>query len=211
MADEGEQGKMMQESNRARHAFEDYYALGPGRSLPILSAKYRKQSKVRPPTRQLSQLKKWSTVFLWQERIAQRDAEITAKALVGLEDRKRQALESGFALMFERVGTLKELAGLLWGEINVEDKRWLPDVKQIGMGENAERVDIVRFNAPLIEQFRKALDDIAAEVGERVKGLELSGKDGGPIQVQDMESIRRKRWEKAAPEISDALQAGNDG
>ncbi len=45
-------------------------------------------------------------------------------------------------------------------------KIWLPDVKSIGTGPTAERVDLVQFNAPLIRELRACLDDIAAELGD---------------------------------------------
>lgn len=71
-------------------------------------------------------------------------------------------------------------------------KVWLPDVKQIGGGEHAERVDIVRFNAALIEQYRGTLDDIAKEKGERKQKMEVTGKDGGAIthKITTIEVVR---------------------
>lgn len=158
------------ESNKARQAFEDYYALGPGRSLTVLVARYQKRTKPIPPTKHLGQLKKWSTAFKWQARVAERDAEIAQAALAGM---KRAATETGFAIYQNRIEALNSLAEMLLGELNENDKRWLPDVKQIGQGEFAERVDIVRFNASLIEQFRKTLEDIAAEMGERTRNIRV--------------------------------------
>ncbi len=42
-------------------------------------------------------------------------------------------------------------------------------MKAIGTGEFAERVDLVRFNAPIFAEIRAHFDDIAKEKGERVK------------------------------------------
>jgi hypothetical protein len=71
-------------------------------------------------------------------------------------------------------------------------KVWLPDVKQIGGGEHAERVDIVRFNAALIEQYRGTLDDLAKETGGRKQKMEVTGKDGGPVmhKITTIEVVR---------------------
>lgn len=66
---------------------------------------------------------------------------------------------------------------------------WLKDVKQIGSGESAERVDIVRFNAAMFEQLRGTLDDIAKEVGGRVQRQEVSGKNGGVIETKSSVTI----------------------
>lgn len=172
----------MRETIRAKQSFEDYFNLGPGRSLKALAGQYRNQAetKLRPPTLRLATLKEWSTKHGWQERVARRNAEISEAQFDAIKSR---ALEAGYAFWPKRVSDLVALAELLFEEINTESKRWVRDVKQIGSGEDAERVDLVRFNAPLIDQFRKMLDDIAAEMGERVKGLALSGPDGGPIAI----------------------------
>lgn len=82
-------------------------------------------------------------------------------------------MQSGLALAHERVQKLKELGAFLEaqmyerGEDGVYYNVWLPDVKQIGSGENAERVDIERFNSAIIEQYRDTLDDLAKETGGR--------------------------------------------
>jgi hypothetical protein len=91
-------------------------------------------------------------------------------------------MDSGLALIHERVQTLKELEGLLLnqlyekGEDEVLHNLWLPDVKQIGSGENAERVDIERYNSPLITDIRGVLDDLAKETGGRVQKADLTSK-----------------------------------
>lgn len=164
----------MKETNKSTAAFEDYYALGPGRSLAILCQRYRIETEHKPPTRQLSTLKKWSTLFSWQQRVADRDLDIAQKTKAEFEERQAKALTTGFALRFQRIEALNDLALQLQAETKETDRVWLPDVKQIGQGERAERVDIVRFNAGLISQFRETLDDIALEMGERVKGIDVN-------------------------------------
>lgn len=161
----------MRETNKARQAFEDYYALGPGRSLRKLVQRYNKDGTENPPTKHLNTLAKWSKAHNWQERVKGRDEEI---ARAHLEHLKETATETGYALFYKRIGDLNEIAELLRQEIFTEEKRWLPDVKQIGSGEEAERVDILRFNAALIREFRGILEDIAAEMGERVKGIDMT-------------------------------------
>jgi len=170
----------MRESNKATQAFEDYFSLGPGRSLDKLLEQYRVQSgnKASTPTLRKATLAKWSSSFGWQQRVAERDAEIAQAAF---EKVKEQATETGYAVWQKRIADLNSLAALLFEEISDVDKRWLPDVKQIGSGESFERVDIVRFNSALIEQFRQALGDIASEMGERVKGIKIEGKEGAPV------------------------------
>ncbi len=110
-----------------------------------------------------------------------------------LREAEQQAIErilmSGYALMHERVKALNELAELLHGEVFDEEKRWLPDVKSVGTGPTAERVDLIRFNSDLISEYRATFTDLAAELGHRIKkqSLEHTGKDGKPIQTQQVE------------------------
>lgn len=135
----------------------------------------------------------------WAQRAQAWDDHLAAKLFQALEERKTEILNSGYALYFERIADLKELAELLRDELYTEDKRWLPDVRQIGSGEDAERVDIVRFNHALIEQYRRTLDDIAAEMGERIRGLELRGSVGvASVTADELAQARNEAeaWEK---------------
>lgn len=79
--------------------------------------------------------------------------------------RLNQELGNSALALSPTTGELEETAP--GGEVFEEDKRWLPDVKSIGAGEFAERVDIVRFNEGIINQLRGTLADLAAEVGDR--------------------------------------------
>jgi len=106
--------RMPEETLRALQAFHDYEAMGPGRSLPLLSKGYRNElpedhalwpffQKYRStadkpgekaPTRNPGTVEGWSSRFCWQARIArlmeirkeQREAERLARQMV-LEDR----------------------------------------------------------------------------------------------------------------------------
>lgn len=119
-----------------------------------------------------AQSKRWN----WSERAQQFDEAERTKRYAAYQARADEILTSGLALQFARIEELKQLAELLRDEVRDENKRWLPDAKQIGAGEFAERVDIVRFNAPLVQQLRETIADIAIEKGERTHGVKLSGK-----------------------------------
>lgn len=56
----------LRETPKSADAFEQYYALGPGRSLAKLATKGGLQ---------LAQLKEWSAKYNWQERVAERQRE----------------------------------------------------------------------------------------------------------------------------------------
>jgi len=85
------------------------------------------------------------------------------------EDEKARILSEGYALIHARVKTLDGITRRLIGYLDDEDNVWLPDVKSIGTGPNAQRVDLVRFNDALFSEIRGYLGDIASEMGERVK------------------------------------------
>lgn len=160
----------MIETAKAKKAFVDYYNLGPGRSLRILFEQYRTAPKAEVPTRRMATIRNWSSKHGWQERVIERDAEI---AQAQFEEIKQRATETGYAVFQKRIWDLGQMAEILFDEVQDEQKRWLADVKSIGQGENAERVDIVRFNEGLLRQFRGTLDDIAKEMGERQKNINL--------------------------------------
>jgi len=163
------------ESDKAATALNDWLRLGSGRSLTRLLEKYT-DLHYNAPTLSLDTLKNWSKRFRWQERASEFDASWEAR-----KNAEREAiLGYGLAHTYERVRKLYRLADLLEsqiyerGELGALHNLWLPDVKAIGSGEFAERVDIERFNSPLLEQYRKVLEDIAKEVGGRVQKQEVS-------------------------------------
>jgi hypothetical protein len=162
------------ESDQAVIACNDWLRLGAGRTLNLLLERYSDLHH-NTPTQSLNTLKLWSKSYDWQARASAYDAI--------WEQRKTQEREAvlnyGLALDYERLRKLYRLAAMLEAQIyergldGVLHNIWLPDVKSIGSGEFAERVDIERFNAPLLEQYRKVLDDIAQETGGRTKHMKV--------------------------------------
>lgn len=87
------------------------------------------------------------------------------------------AMTEGYAKREHRVYKLSILAALiekdLFGGI-----LWTHEVKSIGGGMAAEVVEYEQFNKAEVEAYLKTLEDIAAELGHRVKTLSHTGKDG---------------------------------
>lgn len=191
------------ESVKAVIACNAYLRMGPGRSLHKLHQSFTESSpEIEPPTTSFRWLKEWSRRYDWQERAETYDARKEEEK----QRRAEEIMNSGLALVHERVEELKELAELLGKEISEEDKRWVPDVKQIGGGEYAERVDIVRFNAALIGEFRGTLDDLAKETGGRVKKSDVrhSWRDKIPPGQEDIaEELFRTVAQQLAEQMSD--------
>lgn len=161
--------RQARETRRAVIACNGYLRLGAGRSLRQLAVQYRERARSDAPTRSLSTLNRWSQDFAWQARTAIYDAHLEAEK----NERRRQIMESGLALDYERVTALKRLVDDLAAQYYAEEpdgkrsKLWLRDVKGVGNGVSFQVVDLERFNAPLIEQYRGALDDLAQETGGR--------------------------------------------
>src|SRR5690554_1135890 len=100
----------MRESGKAKRAFEDYFALGPGRSLAKLAKEYGGYQAKRgqlPPTTSLATLERWSSAFDWPRRAEARDAQIAAEQLEAI---KASAPQTGYAVYQKRIADLNKLA-----------------------------------------------------------------------------------------------------
>jgi hypothetical protein len=136
----------MRETNKSRAAFEDYYNMGPARSLRLLHKEYRQQTENKPPTKRFETIAQWSTVHGWQDRVAKRDKEIADNTLAEL---KSQATETGYAIFQKRIIDLGKLAEMTFKGLVSTEKPY--------------------NYLPAIKEFRGLLSDIAAEMGERRK------------------------------------------
>lgn len=172
------------ETDKAAQACNDWLRLGTGRTMPRLLERYRDLPQNTAPTTSLDTLQSWSKRFDWQVRAAEFDA-----GWEQLKNAEREAVLSyGLSLDYERIRKLYRLAEFLESQLyaRAEDGTypnvWLPDVKSIGSGENAERVDIERFNNGLVEQYRKVLEDIAKETGGRVQRQDMTS-GGQAVQI----------------------------
>jgi hypothetical protein len=194
------------ETKKAIIACNDYLRMGIGRSLEKLHRTYTEHSPdlgtLWVPTKHLSILKGWSTRFGWQARTEIYDAAIEDQKNV----RRREIMESGLALDYERVVKLKTLASFLEQQITEEapdGKRpnvWLKDYKQIGSGDFAEKVEIERFNAALVAEFRASLDDLAKETGGRKQNVSMqhSGGVGVDVSVEELTEAAKRAKESEA-------------
>src|SRR5690349_430579 len=90
------------------------------------------------------------------------------------EDGEADALTTGFALRENRVAKLQFLADKLLTDLTTGHGFWLKRVKGIGSGDDYERVDYEEFNKAEFEAFREVLEDIAYEVGGRIRKTDLT-------------------------------------
>ena len=132
----------MKETNKAREAFEDYYLMGPGRSLRKLHAQYRKHPETRP-VKLISTIKNWSSAHGWQERVRKRDQEVSDAAMYRIIE---TATNTGYAVFQKRIHDLGVLAEKLF------------DLLKTGA-----------LQPQALREYRGLLADIAAETGGREK------------------------------------------
>lgn len=173
------------ESDNAVAACNDWLRMGTGRTLVDLHEKYTNNHQDSPPTGSIGTLKRWSSSYKWADRAVDYDANYE-----DLKNKQRAAVMNyGAALDFDRVARLKRLADFLEAQIFAQDENqrfenvWLKDEKSIGPAGSSKFVDIERFNAPLISEYRATLDDIAKEVGDRIKKSDLTS-NGETITFQ---------------------------
>lgn len=140
----------MRETNKARRAFEDYFNLGPSRSIRKLHRTYIEPTSESPPTKHLRTLLEWSRVHGWQDRILQREAKI---ASAQLQEIIENAPKTGYAIWQKRVQDLDHVA-----------ERLLYLIELPGL-----------FSPALVREYRGLLGDIAAEMGERKTNVAISG------------------------------------
>lgn len=174
------------ESDKSVQACNDFMRLGTGRTIPLLLQHYEFLQESAKPTDSIHTLYRWHNDYEWKLRAAEYDAEYEA-----IKNVERQAvMEYGVALEHERVRKLKRLADMLEAQIYERGANgelynvWVSDVKQIGSGENTERVDIERFNGQLIEQYRSVLDDLAKETGGRKTKTEIGNMDNKELVIK---------------------------
>lgn len=183
--------KQKSESYKAIQACNDFLRMGPGRTITALFREYQKTPENASPTSSLPTLNHWAQAYGWQARAEAYDVQLETRK----NARAAEIMGTGLALSHERVDKLKELAAFLEGQLYEQGPDgayhnvWVPDVKQIGSGQFAEQVDIERFNAALIDQYRGTLDDLAKETGGRAQKQEITGANGGPVILQVVEEI----------------------
>jgi len=197
----------MKETATALRAFDDFVALGPGRTLAALLHLYQNQPDA--PTHHIATLKEWSMRHGWTARLeamARADAERAERLR---QEHRDRILASDFALVEERVAALNQLAQVTLAELTRPDDPtlWVRDKKSIITGQrpvlsaDGDRVigqtteyevfEVARFNAAEVQQFRGLLDDIAKDTGGRKQQMEHSGDLTVEEKLTDAERAAR--------------------
>lgn len=167
--------RMEQEPSIWYRRFERFRLMEPSRSIAAVfqqedAEKNREKPRTKPTGDWYEVAKQWR----WEERAEAWDAYQASIEEKQIAQEKAKVLRRNYALMHKRVAILDEKVRQLLAMTEDEGKVWVPDVKSVGTGPTAERVDLVQFNADLYREIREYLTDLAEETGGRVKKTETA-------------------------------------
>ncbi len=169
------------ESAKAFAAFAIYLSLGPDRSLPLVAQRCNKS---------VSLMGRWSARFGWPARVQAYDANL---AIV-----EREATEA-----------LTRTKSAQWVKRREEhrDEEWALRAELIAASREALKPFRERGKLATLGDIARAID-LASKLGRLASGMatdrtEVTGEDGGPIQV-DLEMALRKIYrEPLADDVVD--------
>jgi hypothetical protein len=164
--------------------FNRFRLMGTRRSVnAVFRREFQRTARIRENQRGLEAGGDWYDTakrWNWEQRARAYDEYQRAKEDQIIAEERERVLRSGFALMHKRIKELDRLTRKLIKMTNDEAKVWLQETRTFGTDEESTTVEKVEFNAPLFTLIDKYLGSIAAEMGERVKKTEVTGKDGAP-------------------------------
>ena len=157
------------ETAKQVRAFEDYWSLGPTRTVVALAANYRRTSGEgqKVPTRRKRTLDEWSATYGWPERAAQREREEAAEA-----DRKNR----------ERVQKFRERSMRV---IEIEAAAFLQKVSA-RIGPNGELGDPAMTRTAT--DFSKLVTTYLRLAGEPDRH-EITGKEDAPPTMSWLDAV----------------------
>ena len=187
----------MKETPNAQQSFEDYYGLGPERSLRKLADEYeqRQQTADKPPTVRFETLATWSTEHNWQQRIIDRVREDGEEV--------RESLRERAVAFRERVA----------GAIEVDVTRLLQrlqDTKGELLAESAADLErLVKLYYQLAEQPLSDRHEVAGNMGVVAIPLPVFGPDD-PLNTAEGRDLIGEFAEKYAEVLADQDEAPAD-
>lgn len=143
--------------------FTNFRLLGPGRTVQKYTRWWKAKNGGTPGELASHNNTNWTAkarMYRWRERALAWDTYTKEMR----NDQAEAILTTGLALMPERVDRLSRIADKL--------ESYILDPK------------ITRISPYVLEQYRGILDDIAKEVGQRVRENRWTGPKGGPIVIE---------------------------
>jgi hypothetical protein len=110
------------------------------------------------------------------------------------EEFEKEALAEGLARKALRIRRLVQLAEKIEEDFYENNRLWVIEPKQVG----AEVVDVERFNAAEVKEYRGLLDDIARELGDRRTKIDLRTVDVNKLSDEELDAIIGAEGESGA-------------
>lgn len=172
----------LRETPKAQAAWNDYLAMGPGRSFEKLLATYRACPE-HAPTLHRTTLKNWAVAFGWQARLAE-IAEVERQAIVakGIAEKQNRidAYNDRWRRMQQVIAEraedieLQDVAGGKTGLI-------VHNVKGVGKGEDFQLIDLYEVDTGLLKELREHEKQAAQELGQWTEKKDLT-TNGQPLR-----------------------------
>ena len=122
------------------------------------------------------------------------------------EEGETNSLKTGLALKENRVAKLQLLADRMLADLLENGRLWLTQYKGIGSHDNYERIEYQEFNKAEVDALRGVFDDIAAEIGERIRKTDLTS-GGKPLPRS---GITPQQWKKLSDDDLAILEQANE-
>lgn len=175
------------ESRKANEALMDYWLMGGGRSLDKLAALYTSTTNPllkEPPTKKINTLKTWSQKLHWQARIA-RQKEIDDE--IALEQyRQRHMSPAEVLALLADIGRsdMADFADVRQ-PADLKDKLNSHVVKKITVNARRNKDGTITARTVIeLHDSLAALEKIGKHHKLFVDRSEVTGKDGGPVEVK---------------------------
>ena len=209
----------MHESPKAKRAWSDYLALGADRSLAKLLASYR--GSAAPPTTRCASLKEWSVTFGWQKRLQALADEEASRVVTEQAEWRARVRANGLAILERRVEDLNARWELL--RRLIEERAADPLMQHVPGGATgllAREIKIGRDGKPslvyavdiaTLAELRAIEKQAAEELGQWRERRELSGKDGGGVEIKWIVEVRDEERAQRIESVLDHARARRDG
>lgn len=183
----------MQETQRAKTAFAEYLAMGPGRSLEKLLAEYKRRSqtggKALVPTLRLPTLAEWSKQFSWQARVAEWEERLRQTLVANTEDAYEEARAKALERVEKALGVAD--AAIARGDFKADDA---PAVDRL------TKLQMQLLERPLVEKSEVAVSGELAVATTATPPIEGMTEEEVEQYADLCQRVRaRRRAESAGP------------
>lgn len=201
---------------QANAALQDYYRLGPGRSLRALFDKYRNRNGadagLKPPTRRDSTLRQWSADLAWQARVdaqaeLDRVAEAAAKAAALAEEAAKWAARR--IEVRDRDWSQAERLRELADKIMAEAPKFTKTSRKLIKGRDGEpdrEIITIGIDAQTMIKATEAASKLQRLAAEMETEHTLEER----TDAMSIDEVRRQRWADAQSALAEALSSGDD-